>query len=206
MCFPTLNPQPVLQINIGGAGSSFGRYSYVISGINPDEVYAAAEKLGEKLRSYEGFAAPPRSNLFRNTPNIDIDIDRDRASLYGVSTAKIQNLLRAAYSQNFVYLIKQPDDQYQVILEVEDAERANPEDLRNLYVKPDSGDKHDPGAHADEVRDEAWTAVGQPPEPIHERHLWLRYQAGRRARRRDRLHREGGGGNAAADGQRRAAR
>jgi HAE1 family hydrophobic/amphiphilic exporter-1 len=139
--FPTLNPQPVLQINIGGAGSSFGRYSYVLSGINPDEVYEAAEKFGEKLRGYEGFAAPPRSNLFRNTPNIDIDIDRDRASLYGVSTAKIQNLLRAAYSQNFVYLIKQADDQYQVILEVADSDRSNPEDLRNLYVKPDTGDK-----------------------------------------------------------------
>jgi HAE1 family hydrophobic/amphiphilic exporter-1 len=135
--FPTLNPQPVLQINIGGAGSSFGRYSYVISGINPEEVYAAAETLGAKLRTFEGFAAPPRSNLFRNTPNIDIDIDRDRASLYGVSTAKIQSLLRAAYSQNFVYLIKQADDQYQVILEVEDKDRSNPEDLRNLYVKPD---------------------------------------------------------------------
>jgi hydrophobic/amphiphilic exporter-1 (mainly G- bacteria), HAE1 family len=139
--FPTMNPAPVLQINIGGAGSSFGRYSYVISGIDPEEVYAAAEKLGEKLRGYEGFAAPPRSNLFRNTPNIDIDIDRERASLYGVSTAKIQSLLRAAYSQNFVYLIKQPDDQYQVILEVEDKDRANPEDLRNLYVRPDNGEK-----------------------------------------------------------------
>ena len=135
--FPTLNPSPVLQINIGGAGSAFGRYSYVISGIDPDEVYAAADKLGEKLRGYEGFAAPPRSNLFRNTPNIDIQIDRDRASLYGVSTAKIQSLLRAAYSQNYVYLIKEPDDQYQVILEVEDADRASPEDLRQLYVKPD---------------------------------------------------------------------
>jgi HAE1 family hydrophobic/amphiphilic exporter-1 len=139
--FPTLNPSPVLQINIGGAGSSFGRYSYVLSGIDPEEVYAAADKFGEKLRGYEGFAAPPRSNLFRNTPNIDIEIDRDRASLYGVSTAKIQNLLRAAYSQNFVYLIKQPDDQYQVILEVEDKDRSNPEDLRNLYVKPEGADK-----------------------------------------------------------------
>jgi hypothetical protein len=33
--FPTLNPQPVLQINIGATGSNFGRYSYVLSGINP---------------------------------------------------------------------------------------------------------------------------------------------------------------------------
>src|SRR5205814_98554 len=41
---PTLNPQPVLQINIGAAGSQFGRYSYVISGIDPKEVYDAADK------------------------------------------------------------------------------------------------------------------------------------------------------------------
>jgi len=134
---PAMNPQPVLQINIGASGSSFGRYSYSLSGINPDEVYAAADKLGAKFKDYPGFVAPPRSNLFRNQPNIDIDIDRDRASLYGVSTTKLQNLLRAAYSQNFVYLVKQADDQYQVILEVDDKDRSSPEDLKQLYVRPD---------------------------------------------------------------------
>ncbi|MDQ6861581.1 MAG: efflux RND transporter permease subunit, partial [Verrucomicrobiota bacterium] len=137
--FPTLNPQPVLQINLGASGSSFGRYSYVLSGINPDEVYAAADKLTEKLKDYPGFVAPPRSDLFRNTPNLDINIERDRASLYGISTTKLQSLLRSAYSQNYVYLIKQADDQYQVILEVEDRDRATPEDLRQIYVKPDGG-------------------------------------------------------------------
>jgi HAE1 family hydrophobic/amphiphilic exporter-1 len=137
--FPTLNPSPVLQINIGAAGSQFGRYSYVLSGINPDEVYAAADAFGAKLRSYDGFVAPPRSDLFRNTPNVDINIDRDRASLFGVSTTKLETLLRSAYSQNYVYLIKQADDQYQVILEVDDRERAIPEDLARIYVKPDGG-------------------------------------------------------------------
>ena len=138
--FPTLNPSPVLQINIGATGSQFGRYSYTISGIDPDEVYAAADALGDKLKSYEGFAAPPRSNLFRNQPILDIDVDRDRASMYGVSISKLQGLLRAAYSQNYVYLIKQPDDQYQVILEVEDADRSKPEDLRQLYIRPEGKD------------------------------------------------------------------
>lgn len=137
--FPTLNPQPVLQINIGAAGSQFGRYSYVLSGINPDEVYAAADAFGAKLRSYDGFVAPPRSDLFRNTPNVEINIERDRASLLGISTARLQTLLRSAYSQNYVYLIKQSDDQYQVILEVDDRERATPEDLSRIYVRPDNG-------------------------------------------------------------------
>lgn len=136
--FPTLNPQPVLRIDIGGTGSNFGRYTYVVSGINPSEVYAAADALGAKLQNYPGFVGPPRPDLFRNTPNLNIDIDRDRASLYGVSTAKLQSLLRAAYSQNYVYLIKQADDQYQVILEVEDSERSSPENLGQLYVKSDT--------------------------------------------------------------------
>ena len=139
--FPTLNPQPVLQINIGATGSSFGRYTYALSGINPDDVYAAADKLEAKLQDYDGFANPPRSDLFRNTPNLDINIERDRASLYGVSTTTIESLLRAAYSQNYVYLIKQADDQYQVIVEADDKARSGPQDFRWIYVKPDTGDK-----------------------------------------------------------------
>ena len=139
--FPTLNPQPVLRIDVGATGSSFGRYTYVLSGINPEEVYAAAGKLEEKLKDYDGFASPPRSDLFQKTPNLDIEIERDRAGLYGVSTTQIESLLRAAYSQNYVYLIKQADDQYQVIMEADDAARSGPEDFRQIYVKPDSGGK-----------------------------------------------------------------
>jgi hydrophobic/amphiphilic exporter-1 (mainly G- bacteria), HAE1 family len=139
--FPTLNPQPVLRIDVGGTGSSFGRYSYVLSGVNPDEVYAAADKLEARLRDYNGFAGPPRSDLFRGSPNLDIDIERGRAGLYGVSTTKIESLLRAAYSQNYVYLIKQADDQYQVIVEANDPARSGPTDLRWIYVKPDNGSK-----------------------------------------------------------------
>ncbi len=79
-----------------------------------------------------------QSDYFNSTPNLNIDIDRARASLYGVSTTKIESLLRSAYSENYVYLIKQPDDQYQVILETNDDTRAHPEDLSDLYVKADN--------------------------------------------------------------------
>jgi HAE1 family hydrophobic/amphiphilic exporter-1 len=137
--FPTLQPQPVLQINVGATGSSFGRYTYVLSGINPTEVYAAADKLEAKLKEYPGFANPPRSDLFRNTPNLDINIERGRAGLYGVSTTAIESLLRSAYSQNYVYLIKEADDQYQVIIEAANKDRSSPSDLRQIYVKPENG-------------------------------------------------------------------
>ncbi len=133
-----MNPTPVLQINIGATNQTQGRYAYTLSGINPTEVYDAAAKLSVKMLQYKGFSSV-RSDYYNHTPNLDISIDRARASLYGVGVAKIEALLRAAYSENYVYLIKQPDDQYQVILETSDASREHPEDLAELYVKADNG-------------------------------------------------------------------
>jgi hydrophobic/amphiphilic exporter-1 (mainly G- bacteria), HAE1 family len=132
-----ITPQPVLQINVGATNQTQGQYAYTISGIVPDEVYTAADQLMSKLRQFKGFASV-RSDYYHSTPNLTVNIDRERAAMYGVSTAAVQSLLRNSYSQNYVYLIKQPDDQYQVILEVKDNERATPGDLNNLYVRSNS--------------------------------------------------------------------
>ena len=91
-----------------------------------------------KLNEYPGFATVS-SDFFNNTPNLDIELRRDQAKMYGVSETRILSLLRNAYSQNYVYLIKKPQDQYQVILEVEDSARAHPEDLSLLYIRSDDG-------------------------------------------------------------------
>ena len=48
------------------------------------------------------------SDFFNNTPNLDIEIRRDQAKMYGVSETRILTLLRNAYSQNYLYLIKKP--------------------------------------------------------------------------------------------------
>src|SRR5712692_5564940 len=133
-----LQPNPVLQINVGVTNQTQGQYAYTLDGIVPDDVYGAANQLMTKLRSFKGFASV-RSDFYNSTPNLTVDIDRERAATYGVSTSAVQSLLRTAYSQNYVYLIKQPDDQYQVILEVKDSERAQPRDLDNLYVRSNSG-------------------------------------------------------------------
>src|SRR5216110_816194 len=129
-----LTPTPVLQISVGATSQSQGQYAYTISGIVPQDVYAMADELLKKLQEFKGFASV-RSDYYHNTPNLRIDINRDRAASYGVSTSAIQSLMRNAYSQNYIYLIKQPDDQYQVILEVKDKARAHPDDLDDLYVR-----------------------------------------------------------------------
>jgi HAE1 family hydrophobic/amphiphilic exporter-1 len=138
--FTFLRPFPVLEISTGVTSQQQGQYAFAVSGANPTQVYEVSEKLMGKLMQYPGFLTVS-SDFFNNTPNLDIELRRDQAKTYGVSEARILTLLRNAYSQNYLYLIKKPEDQYQVILEIEDAARANAEDLSKLYIKSDNGQR-----------------------------------------------------------------
>jgi HAE1 family hydrophobic/amphiphilic exporter-1 len=106
--------------------------------VNPGQVYDAGAKLLAKMREYPGFLTVS-SDFFNDTPNLDIELRREQAKSYGVSETRILSLLRSAYAQNYVYLIKKPADQYQVILEVADAARSQPDNLAELYIRSDDG-------------------------------------------------------------------
>ncbi|HEU4766343.1 MAG TPA: efflux RND transporter permease subunit [Pyrinomonadaceae bacterium] len=133
-----LRPFPVLEISTGVDNQQQGQYSFAVSGANPSQVYEVGQRMLAKMNTYPGFLSVS-SDLYNNTPNVNIDIRRDQAKTYGVSEARILNLLRNAYSQNYLYLIKKPEDQYQVILEMDDSVREKPEDLSLLYIKSDDG-------------------------------------------------------------------
>ena len=133
-----LRPFPVLEISTGVTSQQQGQYAFTVSGANPSEVYDTGQKLMAKMMEYPGFLSVS-SDFYNNTPNLNIEIRRDQAKTYGVSEARILSLLRTAYSQNYTYLIKKPEDQYQVILEMNDSVREKPEDLALLYIKSDDG-------------------------------------------------------------------
>ena len=141
-------PQPVLQIATGAASRSQGQFSYAISGVDPNEVYDTAQKLNMAfitqgagkyfLPMMQGGVS---NDMFLQTPQLKINILRDQAASYGISPTRIETLLRNAYSQNYIYLIKQPTNQYQVILETADQARSAPQNLELLYIKSDDGQR-----------------------------------------------------------------
>ncbi|MCM3900081.1 MAG: efflux RND transporter permease subunit [Pyrinomonadaceae bacterium] len=135
-----LRPFPVLEISTGVTSQQQGQYAFTVSGNEPSQVYDVGQKLMGKLMGYPGFLTVS-SDFYNNTPNLNIDLRRDQAKTYGVSEARILTLLRNAYSQNYLYLIKKPEDQYQVILEMQDSAREKPEDLSLLYIKSDDGQR-----------------------------------------------------------------
>ena len=133
-----LRPFPVLEISTGATNQNQGQYQFSVSGVNPQQVYDASARLLAKLQEFPGFLTVS-SDYYNNTPNLDIELRREQAKLNGVSESRILGLLRSAYSQNYLYLIKKPADQYQVILEAADRARATPEDLALLYIRSDDG-------------------------------------------------------------------
>ncbi|HEY1939064.1 MAG TPA: efflux RND transporter permease subunit [Candidatus Angelobacter sp.] len=135
-----LQPNPALEISTGATANVQGEFAYTLSGIDSNEVYATAAKLTAKMYQYPGFMFV-NSDLFNHTPNLQIDILREQAKLYGVSESRILTLLHNAYSENYSYQIKQPTDQYQVIVEVADNKRSDPQDLSKLYIKSDDGQR-----------------------------------------------------------------
>ena len=136
--FAFLRPFPVLEISTGAVNQTQGQYSFSISGVNAAQVYEVSDKLMEKLREYPGFLSLSTDH-FDKTPSLDINLRREQARTYGVSETRILELLRKAYAQNYLYLIKKPQDQYQVVLEIEDQARQKPEDLSQLYIRTDDG-------------------------------------------------------------------
>ena len=142
-------PQPVLSISTGAASRTQGDLSFAISGVDPAEVYATSDRLMAKFMPMAGKMFLPLGGVSNdlsnqpayNNPNLQIDILRDQAASYGISATRIETLLKNAYSQNYVYLIKKPTNQYQVILEARDRDRTNPQDLSKLYITSDDGTK-----------------------------------------------------------------
>ncbi|MBV8878541.1 MAG: efflux RND transporter permease subunit, partial [Planctomycetaceae bacterium] len=73
--FAGLAPYPVLQIATGATTQTLGKYVFTVSGVNPDEVYAASGKLMQRLFPYVG---PDKTfvsmipDYYSNTPNLDV--------------------------------------------------------------------------------------------------------------------------------------
>ncbi|MDR2667981.1 MAG: efflux RND transporter permease subunit [Puniceicoccales bacterium] len=134
-----MQPVPALRIQTGTTGTSQGKYAYTLSGIDGDSVYATAQKLIGALRSYEGIASIS-SDMFLSAPMVDVQMNRDQLASYGGSVLDVEQQLKTAYSDNYVYLIKAPTRQYKVILSVAKDQRASIDDMGLIHCRNGVGE------------------------------------------------------------------
>lgn len=111
---------------------------YVIQAPTLEKLKAVIPKFMEKAAQNPSFIFTD-INLKFTKPELEIEIDRERARNMGVSVQEIARTLQLSYSgQRFAYFIK-GGKQYQVVGEMQLQDRNEPVNLRMLYVRGDNG-------------------------------------------------------------------
>ncbi len=128
------NPPP---IRIGGTQSR-SQYQFTLQGTDIDALYESSQVFEQKMRSLPGLQ-DVTSDLQLKNPQIEVVIDRDRASSLGLSAQKIESALQAAYASSQVSTILAPTNQYAVILELLPEYQADPTALSMLHVRSSNG-------------------------------------------------------------------
>jgi multidrug efflux pump len=86
-----------------------------------------------------GYLVNLDSDLRLNKPQLDIEIDRDRAASLGASVIDIGSALESLLGGRVVTDFKRGSKQYDVITQLEPSARARPDVIDEVYVRGDAG-------------------------------------------------------------------
>ncbi len=130
---------------IQGVGN-FGGFEFYLQ----DRAGNGFKILGETLQKFMGRASTYptpdnpqlsqlRPNFNANTPQISVAVDRDQANALQVSLEDIFDTLRIFLGSTYVNDYNQFQRTYRVYVQADQAFRANPEDINQLYVRSQTG-------------------------------------------------------------------
>jgi multidrug efflux pump subunit AcrB len=114
------------------------QYQYTLQDADENELMTWAPRLLGKLRSLPELA-DVASDQQAGGLQINVDVDREQASRYGVLPQAIDDTLYDAFGQRQVAIIFTQLNQYRVILEAEPRFQFTPGALQQIYVKSSSG-------------------------------------------------------------------
>jgi HAE1 family hydrophobic/amphiphilic exporter-1 len=126
---------PAIQI---GGRQSKSQYQFTLQSSDVDALYPAAQKLLGAARQSDKFQ-DLTSDMENNNPEVHVDIDRVRASAFGVTASQIESSLYDAYGSRQVSLIYTPSNEYSVILELMPQYQQDLSALGLLFVRSESG-------------------------------------------------------------------
>lgn len=79
----------------------------------------------------------PDNNLRLNTPQLEVDVDREKLALLGIDVNAVGRALETALGGRNITRFKEGSEQYDVLVQVEPTNRNEPRNLKNIYVRSD---------------------------------------------------------------------
>jgi len=121
-------------VRIGGQVSK-SLYQYSLESPDRQALYGAAQALVKAIGAQVPGIVDLTSDLEITSPQVDVQIDRDKAAAMGVTANQIENAFYDAYGPRWVSTIYAPVNEYKVLLELAPQFQADPGALTMLYFK-----------------------------------------------------------------------
>ena len=109
---------------------------FVLGGPNYEELARWRDIMLERIAENPGLQRVD-SDLKETQPQLMVDVDENRAADLGVSVQSVGRTLQAMMSDQQVTTYVVDGEEYDVVLQAPDDQRATPNDLTNLYVRSD---------------------------------------------------------------------
>ncbi|HWM48647.1 MAG TPA: efflux RND transporter permease subunit [Xanthobacteraceae bacterium] len=129
--------QAVQNINITGRISK-SEFQYTLQSSDTDALYRLAPILRERIAQVDGLR-DVTTDLYVKNPQVTIDIDREKAAVYGISIEQVRQELFNAFGNRQVSTIYTPANDYQVILEALPEVQQDPKALDKIFLKTNAG-------------------------------------------------------------------
>ncbi|SFW33480.1 efflux RND transporter permease subunit [Nitrosovibrio sp. Nv17] len=125
------------NLRLGGRLSK-SRYQYVLRSVHSGELYGVSESLMARMRQDAIFQDVTSDSQLKGLQAV-LAVDRDKANLLGVQIADIRSALYSAFGERQVSTIFTSIDQYQVILQMADEDRADETAFGKIYLRARNG-------------------------------------------------------------------
>jgi len=122
----------------GGMGFSSADITVKIFGHDLAKSEAISNELEPKLKAVEGVVSVT-SSMRKQTPELRIDLDRQRIADLGLSTAQIGQVVSTSILGSTVTQFRDGGDEYDVKLQLEKKSRTSKEDLENILIMTPTG-------------------------------------------------------------------
>jgi len=129
--------QPIQNINLGGKLTK-GQWQYTLQSNDTAALYRLAPELRDKMAKIDGLL-DANTDLYVTNPQVTIEVDREKAAVYGVTVDQVRQELYNAFGVRQVATIYSPVNYYQVILETQPDYQISPDDLARVYLKTTNG-------------------------------------------------------------------
>lgn len=117
----------------GGMGSGSKDVAYNLVGDDRAKLQAFANKITEEMKR-DPNARDVGTNSKSGTPQVRIEVDRDKAADLGVNSSDVASMLSTLFNGSTVSKYDGGKDRYDVKISIDDNERKTFNDLDNIYV------------------------------------------------------------------------